>query len=94
MGRFDGRAVIVTGSSNGIGRATAVMFAKEGARVTICGRNEKTLNESKDGWCRRQNGARWENSLLVVQGDICEDEIMKGIVSGTIQKFGRLDVLV
>ncbi|KAK6052648.1 oxidoreductase, short chain dehydrogenase/reductase family protein [Cooperia oncophora] len=76
-GRFDGRAVIVTGSSNGIGRATAVMFAKEGAMVTICGRDEKTLNK-----------------LLVVQGDLRDEDVMKETVNGTVRKFGRLDVLV
>ncbi|PIO64178.1 oxidoreductase, short chain dehydrogenase/reductase family protein [Teladorsagia circumcincta] len=92
MGRFDGRAVIVTGSSNGIGRATAVMFAKEGAMVTICGRDEKTLNETKT-MVLLANGNS-EKKLFVVRGDLCKEEVMKETVDGTVRKFDRLDVLV
>ncbi|PIO65623.1 tetrahydrofolate dehydrogenase/cyclohydrolase, NAD(P)-binding domain protein [Teladorsagia circumcincta] len=92
MGRFDGRAVIVTGSSNGIGRATAVLFAKEGAMVTICGRDEKTLNETKSMVLEANGGD--EKKVFLVRGDICNEEVMKEIVDGTVNAFGRLDVLV
>ncbi|KAK6043193.1 oxidoreductase, short chain dehydrogenase/reductase family protein [Cooperia oncophora] len=92
MGRFDNRAVIVTGSSNGIGRATAVMFAKEGAMVTICGRDEKTLNETKSMVLAVNGGD--EKKVFVARGDICDEKVMKEIVDGTVKAFGRLDVLV
>ena len=46
MGRFNGKSVIVTGSSNGIGAATALQFAKEGAQVTITGRKVENLEVS------------------------------------------------
>ncbi|XGW26704.1 hypothetical protein V3C99_007366 [Haemonchus contortus] len=92
MGQFDGRAVIVTGSSNGIGRATAVMFAKEGAMVTICGRDEKTLNETKSMVLAVNGGD--EKKVFSALGDLCKEEVMKAIVDGTVNAFGRLDVLV
>ncbi|VDO80629.1 unnamed protein product [Haemonchus placei] len=92
MGEFNGRAVIITGSSNGIGRAAAVRFAKEGAMVTICGRDEKTLNETK-AMVLKVNGGD-EKKVFVVRGDLCKEEVMKETVDGTVRKFGRLDVLV
>uniref|UniRef100_W6NWI2 Short-chain dehydrogenase reductase SDR domain containing protein n=1 Tax=Haemonchus contortus TaxID=6289 RepID=W6NWI2_HAECO len=92
MGQFDGRAVIVTGSSNGMGRTTAVKFAKEGAMVTICGRDEKTLNETKSMVLAVNGGD--EKKVFPVLGDICKVDVMKDIVDGTVNAFGRLDVLV
>ncbi|KAK6025006.1 oxidoreductase, short chain dehydrogenase/reductase family protein [Ostertagia ostertagi] len=92
MGQFDNRAVIVTGSSNGIGRATAVLFAKEGAMVTICGRDEKTLNETKS-MVLAVNGSD-EKKVFLARGDVCKEEVMMEIVDGTVKAFGRLDVLV
>ncbi|KAK6727224.1 hypothetical protein RB195_005123 [Necator americanus] len=92
MGRFDGRAVIVTGSSNGIGRATAQLFARKGAMVTICGRDENTLNESKNIVLAENGNA--EEKVLVVRGDIREEEVMQRTIGETVKKFGRLDVLV
>ncbi|KAF1766860.1 hypothetical protein GCK72_006818 [Caenorhabditis remanei] len=47
MSRFSGKTVIVTGSSNGIGRSTALLFAKYGANVTITGRNADRLEETR-----------------------------------------------
>ncbi|KAK6016119.1 hypothetical protein OSTOST_18402 [Ostertagia ostertagi] len=92
MGQFDNRAVIITGSSNGIGRATAVLFAKEGAMVTICGRDEKTLNETKS-MVLAVNGSD-EKKVFLARGDVCKEEVMMEIVDGTVKAFGRLDVLV
>ncbi|KAK5968349.1 Short-chain dehydrogenase reductase SDR domain containing protein [Trichostrongylus colubriformis] len=92
MGQFDGRAVIITGSSNGIGRAVAVKFAKEGAMVTLCGRDEKTLNETKSMVLAVNGGD--EKKVFLARGDICQEEVMKEIVDGTVKAFARLDVLV
>uniref|UniRef100_A0A7I4YR88 Short-chain dehydrogenase reductase SDR domain containing protein n=1 Tax=Haemonchus contortus TaxID=6289 RepID=A0A7I4YR88_HAECO len=92
MGQFDGRVVIVTGSSNGIGRAAAVKFAQKGAMVTICGRDEKTLDETKSMVLAVNGGD--EKKVFIVRGDICQEEVKKEIVERTVNSFGRLDVLV
>ena len=47
MKRFENKAVLVTGGNSGIGLATARAFAKEGARVVITGRDQKTLDEAR-----------------------------------------------
>ncbi|CAJ0594141.1 unnamed protein product [Cylicocyclus nassatus] len=91
-GQFDERAVIVTGSSNGIGRATAQLFAREGASVTLCGRNETSLQESKR-LVLAENGNK-EAKVVLVQGDVRKEDVMKKIIDETVKKFGHLDVLV
>ncbi|CAJ0604612.1 unnamed protein product [Cylicocyclus nassatus] len=92
MGRFEGKAVIVTGASTGIGRATAQLFARKGAMVTICGRRKAALEETKR-LLLAENGND-EGKILIVIGDICNEEVMKQIVDETVGKFHRLNVLV
>ena len=48
MGKLDGKVAIVTGSTSGMGRETAYLFAKEGAKVVVTGRNEKRAQEVVD----------------------------------------------
>ncbi|KOB75350.1 3-dehydroecdysone 3alpha-reductase [Operophtera brumata] len=84
---YSNKVVIVTGSSSGIGAATALHFAKEGAQVAIVGRNETRLNNvaaqiSKIG-----------KKPLIIKADISKDEV-KTIVKKTVDHFGKLDVLV
>uniref|UniRef100_A0A0N5AVW5 3-oxoacyl-[acyl-carrier-protein] reductase n=1 Tax=Syphacia muris TaxID=451379 RepID=A0A0N5AVW5_9BILA len=91
MGRFSGKVVIVTGSSNGIGRGTAELFARDGAKVTITGRDAKALQVTKDECLKA--GAKNED-LLEILGDITHEEIQDKLINETLKKFGRLDVLV
>ncbi|KAJ8711496.1 hypothetical protein PYW07_008738 [Mythimna separata] len=85
---FANKVVIVTGSSGGIGAATVELFAKEGASVAIVGRNEEKLKEVAKR-CE-QHGA----STLIIKADVSKEEEAKTIVQKTIDKFGKLDVLV
>uniref|UniRef100_A0A914CHX9 Uncharacterized protein n=1 Tax=Acrobeloides nanus TaxID=290746 RepID=A0A914CHX9_9BILA len=91
MGKLDGKVVIVTGSSNGIGRATAVLFAEEGASVTIHGRSTETLNETEQ--ILKSKGVT-ENRIAVVQGSVEEETTCHEIIEKTVEKFGKIDVLV
>ncbi|XP_041973371.1 3-oxoacyl-[acyl-carrier-protein] reductase FabG-like [Aricia agestis] len=85
---FANKVVLVIGASSGIGAATAVAFAKEGARVVVVGRNEGKL-KNVSAQCEK-NGKK----PLVIKADISRDDEAKLVVSKTIETYGTLDVLV
>uniref|UniRef100_A0A914CSC0 Uncharacterized protein n=1 Tax=Acrobeloides nanus TaxID=290746 RepID=A0A914CSC0_9BILA len=91
MGKLDGKVAIVTGSSSGIGQATAVLFAEEGASVTVHGRSSESLQKTQT--LLKSKGIP-ESRILVVQGVIEEDKTCDDLINKTVQKFGKLDVLV
>ncbi|CAL2045031.1 unnamed protein product [Caenorhabditis brenneri] len=91
MARFTGKVAIITGSSNGIGRATAVLFAKEGAQVTITGRNAQRLEETKQQILAAGVPEQNVNSVVA---DVTTDAGQDEILSTTLAKFGKLDILV
>ncbi|CAD6191699.1 unnamed protein product [Caenorhabditis auriculariae] len=89
--RFENKVAIVTGSSNGIGRAVAVLFASEGAKVTIHGRNEESIKETQK---ELHDAGVKESDVLVVRGDIREEKVQKSLVEETVAKFGKINILV
>ncbi|GMT32241.1 hypothetical protein PFISCL1PPCAC_23538, partial [Pristionchus fissidentatus] len=91
MSFFAGKSVIVTGSSNGIGRETARMFAEKGTKLTITGRNAETLKVTKD-LCITA-GAK-EEDILEIVADLENEETPAKIIDGTVKAFGGIDVLV
>jgi len=88
-GKLDGFAAIVTGGDSGIGRAVAVLFAREGADVAIAYLDEhEDAAETKR--CIEAEGRR----CVLVAGDIKKPKFAEKVVARTIEAFGRLDVLV
>jgi len=88
-GKLADKVAIITGGDSGIGRAVAIAFAKEGAKVVISYLNEhddakqtKCLVEKEGGEC------------LLMAGDIGKEPFCKKIVDKTVAAFGRLDILV
>jgi 3-oxoacyl-[acyl-carrier protein] reductase len=85
----ENRAVIVTGSATGIGRAVAWRFADRGWAVTInYSRSKAEAEETADGV--RSRGAE----VLVVCADVSDDSAVRGMVAECVNKFGGVDVLV
>jgi NAD(P)-dependent dehydrogenase (short-subunit alcohol dehydrogenase family) len=85
---LDGRTAVVTGASRGIGRAIALLFADEGANVTLVSRSAEALEGVFDEITRRGGRA------LVVAVDVTADDAPTQIVDRTLAEFGGLDVLV
>jgi NAD(P)-dependent dehydrogenase (short-subunit alcohol dehydrogenase family) len=80
--------VLITGALTGIGRVTALAFAREGARVVVSGRKEDqgkaVLNEL------RATGAEAE----FIRADVRHEEDVRNLIDGTVERFGRLDIAV
>jgi NAD(P)-dependent dehydrogenase (short-subunit alcohol dehydrogenase family) len=88
-GKLAGKVALITGGDSGIGRAVAVLFAKEGADVAI-----SYLNEQKDAEETQRLVESEKRKCLLTKGDIGKEQICHRLVQQTVQKFGRLDVLV
>lgn len=85
MKTFENKVVLITGGGTGIGKATAVAFLANGAKVVIVGRRRTVLEETA-----KELGA----STHFVVGDVSKTGEPKTIINETIAKYGRLDVLV
>ena len=88
MSRLEGKVAVITGGNGGFGSDTALLFAKEGADVLICGRNEKTLEEA------REKVAYSGHKVVAVRCDVSKEDEVKHLFSVLDQEFGRIDVLV
>ena len=88
-GRLKGKVAIVTGGDSGIGRATAILFAREGAKVAIA-----YLEEDDDARFVADRIADEGSEALLHKGDLGDPEVCQALVKKTVDKWGRLDVLV
>jgi NAD(P)-dependent dehydrogenase (short-subunit alcohol dehydrogenase family) len=88
-GRLEGKVALITGGDSGIGRAAAVRFAREGAKVAVVYLEETVDAEETERLVKEEGG-----ECLLVKGDIGSEAFCKRAVEKTIKKFGRLDVLV
>lgn len=88
-GKLQGKVALVTGGDSGIGAATAIVFAKEGADVAIA-----YLNEHQDADHVKQLVMQQGRQCLGLAGDIGDEGFCRRLIDATIAKFGTLDILV
>jgi NAD(P)-dependent dehydrogenase (short-subunit alcohol dehydrogenase family) len=86
--RFDAKVAIVTGSSDGIGRAAALIFAREGGQVVLNARGRERLEAA------RVSVQAVGKPPLLVAGDVSQASVVERLVGETLQHFGRVDILV
>jgi len=86
---LSGKVAVVAASSKGLGKASALALAREGARVTICARTEADLQAAA-----REIGRETGADVLAVPADLTTAEGIKSVVDATVRHFGGVDVLV
>ena len=87
MLRLSGKVAVITGGSSGIGRATAYLFAREGAKVVIAARSQEKGEET----AKRIRGDGGE--AIYVKADVSIYSDVKNLIDSTAQKYGKIDVL-
>jgi NAD(P)-dependent dehydrogenase (short-subunit alcohol dehydrogenase family) len=85
MKNFANKVALITGGTSGIGRATAIAFAAEGARVVVTGRREKEGQEVVDEITRADGEATF------IKADVSKAADVQAMVAKTVEAFGRLD---
>jgi NAD(P)-dependent dehydrogenase (short-subunit alcohol dehydrogenase family) len=88
MARLAGKIAVVTGSSSGIGKAIALTFAKEGARVVVAARRralcEKVVTQIQEGG----------GEAIAIQTDVADEAQVERLIAETAKRFGQLDILI
>jgi NAD(P)-dependent dehydrogenase (short-subunit alcohol dehydrogenase family) len=87
MGRLESKVAIVTGAGSGIGRASARLFAREGARLVIVDSNPEGVAETAR--LIERDGGTVKNTI----GDIGQEEVVKGYVNFALEAYGALDIV-
>ena len=87
-GRLSNKTAIITGASSGIGRATALLFAHEGARLVLADMNEEQLIRVRD------EIAAEGGPVTIRKTDVSSEEEVKDLIGLAIEKFGSIDILV
>ncbi|HYV76461.1 MAG TPA: 3-oxoacyl-[acyl-carrier-protein] reductase [Candidatus Binatia bacterium] len=88
MAGVEGRVVLVTGASQGIGRASALVLAAGGAKVALCARNREKLQQVAEEIA----AAGGEAALFKM--DVASEEEIKANVKSVLERFGKIDILV
>jgi len=81
------KVAVITGAGSGIGRATALLFAKEGAKIVVVDVNKDTARETVD--LIKRNGGE----AIFIKADVSKSGEVQNMIKETVKKYGKLDVL-
>ncbi|RLL43585.1 SDR family oxidoreductase [Oceanobacillus piezotolerans] len=87
MNRFEDKVVLITGAASGLGQASALQVAKEGAKLSLVDLNQEGLEETR----KKVLLEAPEAEILMIAADVSKEEDVKNYVEQTIQKFSRID---
>ncbi len=88
-GKLRDKVALITGGDSGIGRAVAILFAKEGADVAI-----GYLNEHQDAAETKKQVEEEGRRCITIAGDVGDEQFCRRLVEDTVRQFGKLDILV
>jgi NAD(P)-dependent dehydrogenase (short-subunit alcohol dehydrogenase family) len=88
MNRLENKVAVVTGAGTGIGKATAVRFAAEGAKVVLAGRTVSRLEDAA------KEIAAINGIFRVIQCDVSDEKQVQHLMAETVREFGQIDILV
>jgi NAD(P)-dependent dehydrogenase (short-subunit alcohol dehydrogenase family) len=83
-----GKVAVITGGTEGIGRAAAIRLAQEGAKVAVCARGQEKLDETAAA-IKKAGG-----EALAVKADVAKPADVEKLIAAVIERFGRIDILV
>jgi NAD(P)-dependent dehydrogenase (short-subunit alcohol dehydrogenase family) len=86
--RLDGKVIILTGVSAGLGKQLAICLAREGAKLAVCARRKEKLLETEE-LCKKESG-----EILALTCDVSKYDDLKNLVEKTVERFGTVDVLI
>jgi len=86
---LSGKVALVAASSKGLGKASALVLAREGARITVCARTEADLDATAQE-IRDETGA----DVFAVTADLTKSDDIRNVVAATVERFGGVDILV
>lgn len=89
-GKLEGKVALISGGDSGIGRAVALLFAREGADVALIYLAEEEPDAETTQEAVEEAGGR----ALLLPGDVCDPEFCREAVAAVIEEFGQLDILV
>src|SRR5262245_5301162 len=87
-GRLRGKSAVITGGAKGIGRATAELFAREGARILVSDVDAEGLSRI----CEKLEGGG--ATVASVVGDVSRPDDARAMIDAAVEQYGRLDILV
>lgn len=88
-GKLKGKTAIITGGDSGIGKATALLFAAEGADIVI-----SYLSETSDAKETKKEIEKLGRKCILIKGDLGRENNCKKVITETVKTFGKLDILV